>query len=157
MCAILDTNVVHEVFGANPTPAGMGFYDWVRSGTNWLVVGGKLLRELDDGSNDFRVWRREAALAGWIRICNEEAVANEAKKLEHEGKCISDDEHVVALAQVSGARLLYSNDKDLHKDFRNKSLIDRPRGQIYSTGLTKTFDRRHRSLLQRKNLCAGRR
>lgn len=31
MCAIVDTNVAHEVFGDARTPAGKGFFDWLSS------------------------------------------------------------------------------------------------------------------------------
>ena len=33
------------------------------------------------------------------------------------------------LPRIGSARLLYSNDKDLHEDFGNKVLIDEPRGK----------------------------
>ena len=46
MCAIVDTNVVHEVFGRQPTDAGEGFFRWLNSGKGKLVVGGKLKEEL---------------------------------------------------------------------------------------------------------------
>ena len=64
----------------------------------------------------------------------------------------SDDHHVIALAQLSGARLLYSNDSALHDDFGNKSLIDQPRGRIYSTKESSTFRNVHRHLL-RDHIC----
>ena len=54
-------------------------------------------------------------------------------ELQDAGACQSNDLHVLALAQVSGARLLYSNDLSLHQDFGNRDLISRPRGKIYST------------------------
>ena len=53
--------------------------------------------------------------------------------LRRDGAYVSNDAHVIALAQVSGARLLYSNDSDLQDDFKDKSLIDSPRGRIYTT------------------------
>ena len=45
---------------------------------------------------------------------------------------VSDDPHVLALARVSGARLLYTNDANLMADFKNKRLIDDPRGSVYT-------------------------
>jgi predicted nucleic acid-binding protein len=44
--------------------------------------------------------------------------------------CKSDDPHIIALAQVSGARLLCSYDEDLGTDFTNSALI-KPRGRVY--------------------------
>ena len=43
----------------------------------------------------------------------------------------SDDPHVLTVAQMSGTRLLYSNDGDLHQDFKNRGLVNNPRGNIY--------------------------
>lgn len=43
----------------------------------------------------------------------------------------SNDEHVLALALVSGARLLVAHDRRLRRDFRNPSIISGPRGNVY--------------------------
>ena len=88
---------------------------------------------------------------------NDFAIEKSSLKLENASRCVSDDPHVVALAQLSGARLLYSNDTDLMQDFRNRNLIDRPRGRIYSTdekmNPSKSFTTTHRNLLKTKGLC----
>ena len=47
MCAIVDANVAGEVFGENKPPAGKEFYNWLNTGRGQLVVGGKLLVELN--------------------------------------------------------------------------------------------------------------
>ncbi len=49
-------------------------------------------------------------------------------------RCQSNDEHVIALARADRKRahLLCTNDEALRSDFKNKSLIDNPRGTIYS-------------------------
>lgn len=44
----------------------------------------------------------------------------------------SNDPHIIALARAKGVRLLYTGDGDLANDFKDKSLIDRPRGKVYS-------------------------
>lgn len=56
MCAIVDANVGSEVFGADPPPAGEGFFAWLNKGRGRLVCGGKLLRELEESSQGFREW-----------------------------------------------------------------------------------------------------
>ena len=65
----------------------------------------------------------------------------------------SNDSHVLALAQISGARLLYSNDTDLQQDFKNGGLINRPRGKVYSTRESQSFRDSHKTLLRRTDLC----
>lgn len=82
-------------------------------------------------------------------------VEKRAIELREIDLCVSDDEHIIALAQISGARLLYSNDGDLHKDFRNKNLIDNPRGKVYSTRENTGFSKDRKDQLQR-HVCAVR-
>ncbi len=69
MCAILDNDAVHQVFGVNRPAAGRAFFEWIDSGRGRLVVGGRLRRELD-GNHAFRNWRRQAVLAGQITLLN---------------------------------------------------------------------------------------
>jgi len=149
VCAIVDANVAPEVFGHYRPAAGAEFFKWINREGGQLVTGGKLLEELERTSA--REWVRQAMIAGRIRTEDDSNVAARATELQD--LCISDDPHVIALAQVSGARLLYSNDQDLHRDFRNKRPIDAPRGSVYSTRDDKSFRDRHRSLLRRKDLC----
>lgn len=52
----------------------------------------------------------------------------------------SDDPHILALALVSGVRLLCSRDTALHADFKNPRIL-RPAGSVYQ-------NRRHRHLLR---------
>ena len=157
MCAILDANAVGQVFGTDRPAAGQAFFRWIDSGPGRLVVGGRLRRELDRSSRDFRKWRLQAVLAGRIALLNDEAVDGRARALEQRNACRSDDPHVVAAAQVGGARLLYTNDADLQADFGDKALIDRPRGKVYSTRNHDGLTPAHRRLLANRNLCTHRR
>ena len=152
MCAILDANSMHEVFGANRAPAGDGFRSAIENGRVRLVAGGRLLQELDRNVK-FRMWRREAQCAGRVRIVDYQEVQRSTESLEKRSSCRSDDEHVVALAQISGARLLYTNDKDLQTDFKDRKLLDHPRGNVYSTSVSEKFGNRHRRLPGMGNLC----
>lgn len=156
MCAILDANVAWQVFGADRPPAGRAFFDRIDSGRVRLVVGGLLRRELDR-SEVFQKWRRQAELAGRITLLNDDAVDETARQLEQENTCRSDDEHVVAIARLSGARLLYSNDVALQDDFTDKALVDRPRGKVYSTRIHQDLTATHQRLLANRNLCTRRR
>ena len=152
MCAILDANVASEVFGSCPQSSGEKFFQWLNEGTGRLVAGGKLLEELAGSSEGFREWASVAVGAGKLRIVNKDEVDTRTGHIQSQDTCKSDDPHVIALAQVSGARLLYSNDRDLQGDFTNKQLIDTPRGKVYSTLRHKSFHRSHQQLL-RNNLC----
>lgn len=154
MCAIVDANVARQVFGTNRPQVGEAFFRWLHEDRGRLMVGGKLLRELDR-NGAFMAWRRQAVLAGRIMLLNDEAVDDRANQLERENACRSDDEHVVAVAQLSGARLLYSNDGDLQADFGDRVLIDRPRGKVYTTRVRNDLTPVHRRLLANRNLCGS--
>ena len=145
MCAILDNNVVHEVFGSNRPPAGVKFFNWINSGPGHLVVGGKLLEELSKNHN-FRKWLQQAFSSGRASNPGDERVEDVINDLIKAASCESNDHHVIALAQLSNARLLYSGDGDLQQDFKNKELIDNPRGKVYSAPT-------HERLLSMKGLC----
>ena len=157
MCAIVDTNVANDVFGPSPSPAGEKFLDWINKGNGRLVVKGELLKELESGTPDFRKWAAMAVNSGKMRNVNKGRVDRRTKELREDKTLESNDPHVIALAQVSGARLLYTNDDKLQKDFRNKNLVDNPAGKIYSTDVKKNpnkdFNSTHKKLLGRNDLC----
>ena len=154
MCAIIDVNVSHEVFGDNRPEAGERFLERLNSGTLRLVVSSKLLAELNYGKA--QQWIQQGLNAGIVQQEKTETLDEREEKLSIEGTCFSNDIHIIALAQISGARLLYSNDIALHKDFGNKSLIDKPRGKVYSTNQRKDFTSSHAGLLNNRNLCRSR-
>ncbi len=155
MCAILDANVIHEVFGSNRSPAGEQFFHWINTGNGRLVVSDKLLEELDTASKGFREWAAQALIAGRMRKSRADQVSEKAEELRQAALCKSNDLHIIALAQISGARLLYSNDRKLQDDFGKKALIDRPRGKVYSASISKDYKRR--KLLANRDLCRERR
>ena len=138
MCAILDANSVHDVFGlSRRSVAGKDFYAHLQRGGMELVVGGKLLQELSRTSGVFREWLKEADRGGHrgrIRTVPPEKVETRQAALERTVNFRSDDPHVIALAQVSGARLLYTKDQSLREDFRNGAILSKPRGMLYPVG-----------------------
>ena len=152
MCAIVDSNVANEVFGGDPPEAGRRFRHWLGSGNGRLVVGGRLLAELK-GNGDFREWFQQNDLSGRLLQVKDEKVARQEQRIKQTNLCTSNDEHVVALAIASGARLLYTNDNLLMDDFRNGSIVPGPPGKIYTTRDRKDFRPTHRKLLGMRNLC----
>lgn len=147
MCAIVDANVSHEVFGGSERPeAGKRFAEWLERG-NKLVVGGKLLRELS-ARNEFVKWLRSALRTGRAVRIADDAVDQEVARIAPERNWESNDLHVIALAQLSGTRLLFTNDQALQKDFRAIN------GRNYSTRERKDIRDSHKRLL-RSNTCFG--
>ena len=152
MCGIVDANVAHEVFGDDRPPAGQRFFDWLASPRGRLVVGGELRREL---SRDHRFvrWLGTATRTGRAQTMPDDNVDAHANELRQRAVCASDDEHVLALALASGARLLYSNDKALIADFKNREIVANPRGKVYTTAENNEVTHAHRRLLGDRTLC----
>ena len=69
-------------------------------------------------------------------IPSKKLVVTERELLTQE-KTRSNDLHILALAKVSGARLLFTEDKNLMEDFKNTQLINNPKGRIYSRASNK--------------------
>ena len=150
MEAIVDNSARDEVFGDNRPPAGEFFFRWLNNGNGRLVVGCKLLKELS-GSEKFKKWFYAASrpTVANVRRISKQDVDTETEVLQNLGICRSDDEHVLALAKVSRARLLFTNDRDLQEDFNNPRLINSGsgRGKVYTTRRHKDVTDVHRNLL----------
>ncbi len=153
MCGIIDANVAHEVFGHSPSEAGAAFLDRLQSGGGRLASGGRQLRELEQSNKGYRELASVAISSGVLFILNEQEVNQRERRLRESESLVSNDPHVLVRAQLSCARLLYSNDKELQGYFKNKKLIDQPRGKVYTTRKSKGLTRTHRSLLPESGLC----
>ncbi len=160
MCAIVDTNVAHQVFRHDRrTQSGEIFFEWINRGRGRLVVGGRLRRELAQSGPATRDWMLEAQLSGKMTELNDEEVDARAAELERQGRYTSDDPHILALAQLGGARLLFSHDRRLQDDFKNGHLINNPLGDVYPTPETasspdeRDLPRHQQSSLRRANIC----
>ena len=141
------------MFGDAPTPAGEGMRRWVARGKGRLISGGKLQRELRQASGTFFEWAFRAQGSGRFRLIADEDLEAEVTRFSEHPARQSDDPHVLAVASVSGARLLFSNDLALQRDFRSKELIAGPRGRVYSTLRNKKFDKAKRDLLDKARPC----
>ena len=133
MCAIVDNDMRDRFFGSPVDPTLRLLWKWIDDREGVLVIGGALRAELYGSSNARRT------IQEWLRTKRAQDIdENSPGKVDDEtlaiaksGLCKSNDKHVIALARVSGARLLCSGDKRLHQDFGNPELINGPRGHIY--------------------------
>ncbi len=132
MCVIVDTNVASLVFNAPLKEEFIPLFEWITSPkqNGKLVVGGQLLRELENNHGILR-FLRTLDQAGRVRLIDQSAVEKEQKRVIESAFCVSNDHHVIALACVSGARTLCSHDSNLHADFTNPRLVNKPRGKVY--------------------------
>ena len=145
MCIIIDANRMDRFFTDPLSNEVKPIHKWI--GTKYGIIAystyGKLRDELEKGNKKDKF--QEMSRSGRAIFINSEKIKLEQKRLEKIGNYKSDDVHILALANVSGARVLYTGDKALMDDFRNREIINNPRGKIYS-------DANNRNLL-RANLC----
>lgn len=130
MCLIVDANLCSILFKKTKDMSYQKLRDAIFSNRLLLVHGGKLTHEY-----------RTAGVLKVIALLSQSGKAFrvsdkliDAQLAKIDGLCISDDEHVIALARADRRRahLLCSDDEALRTDFKNKALIDHPRGTIYS-------------------------
>lgn len=132
MCVIVDANLAASVF-ANPRLADFApLLDWLfdpdKDGR--LIYGGHLETELER-VGDARRAVKSLWQSGRAHQIKDSRVSTVIAQLSAGRLCRSNDHHVVALALVSGARVLCTRDRALHEDFTNKDIVKQPRGKIY--------------------------
>ena len=137
MCLIVDNNTASTAFFSSDrnNPYRLA-YDWIRYGKGKLVIGGRLWDEYQD------VYRnRKRSITERSKLVIELARADRAiiypmaivdkEEAAVRNDCDSDDPHIIALAHISGARVLCTDDPLLEKDFKNRALVNSPGGHIY--------------------------
>ena len=142
MCLIIDANVATHTFSSPPHSDFEPIRNALFQGQAYMVHGGRLTEEYS------RIGKVVAALAvldraGRAKVIRSATLSVTEEKLRASGQCASNDFHIIALAQLSGARLLCSHDQLLHHDFTNKNLLSNPRGSIYQTPTHAHLIRRH--------------
>lgn len=130
MCLIIDANLCSVVFKKTSDTSYQKLRETIFSNRLTLIHGGKLTQEYGTAG----VLSVIASLAQSGRAFKVSDTLIDAQLAQIENRCTSNDEHVIALARADRkhAHLLCTNDQALQKDFKNKSLIDNPRGTIYS-------------------------
>ncbi len=126
---IVDANLAARVFQETAEPDLAPILNWLAAGGE-LVFGGHLATELSRMDKPKR-FLLALLRAGRARRVSDASIAAEEAVVEATGHCRSNDQHVLALARVSGARTLCTYDRDLQRDFRDPRLISDQRGSIY--------------------------
>ena len=134
MCAIIDTSVLGDIVGKTRTEAGTAFLNGIIDGRGKIFYGGT--RQLVEYSKvtGFPDLVQELERQGLAQELSKGEVDDLSARLvkDHVLRAKAKDSHILAIALLSGARLLYANDKNLHEDFKNTSIIY-PKGKVYST------------------------
>lgn len=132
MCLIVDANVAVQFF-CKTDPRSADLQNAVFGAGCCVVCGGHLREEYERIGKARRI---VLALdrAGKARAIPDGPVQRRTDALKSSGVLGSDDPHIIALAEVSGSRLLHSLDAALHRDFTNPAVINNPRGKVYQGG-----------------------
>lgn len=129
MCLIIDTNVLTSMLDASH-PAGRLVLRWLLQGDGLLAQGGQLTEEARR-VREVQSTLLELKRAGRLFDAHaHDPTAFETAVQYYDGACTSNDAHVLAVAQLSGARTLATNDRALTEDFKNAALLPRPRGRV---------------------------
>lgn len=133
VCLIIDANRLSLVFGTPPGPAFRPLRDWLYGPTGRCVLGGKLKTEWN-AVGDARKAADELYRAGKLHLADDARVAEETSWAEGSGRMRSDDPHVIGLGRVTGARVLTTAEHGLIADWKDATLIQRPKGKVYVDG-----------------------
>ena len=131
MCIIVDTNKLGKFLADPPDDDSRPIHKWLerRAGSIVYSTGGRFAQEIQG--------RAKAKLADYVRagrakLIPESRFAHDERDLKARADLRSDDPHVLALARAAGVRLLYTADRNLISDFKDRRFIDGPRGKVYS-------------------------
>ena len=139
MCVILDVNSIGKF--KDPADEDMEpVWNWLdrRNGKIAYASTKKFEEEWERGGGI--QLRRELQRRDKLKEIPAQDVQEKAKELE--GKIESDDPHIIALAIIANVKVLVSNDRTLHEDFKNRNLVG---GRVYQT--------KSHSRLLRKDTC----
>lgn len=140
MCLIVDNDVGQTFFSSQRGDPYFPALDWIRRKDGRLIVGGRLwIREYHGTQRANLV--QELAKNGRATIYRASIVDAEEEAVRD--ACKSNDAHIIALARVSGARVLCTQDSELEDDFKDRTLIDSPRGSIYKNASHRHLLRHH--------------
>ena len=131
MCIIVDTNKLGDLLADPVSKDSRPIHDWLRRGK------GSIVYSTDGGFAKEIRGRARARLADYVRAGRATKIpgsrfSDDERNLKTRANLRSDDPHVLALARAAGVRLLCTVDHDLISDFKDRRVIDHPRGKVYS-------------------------
>lgn len=137
MCIIIDANRLSVMFSQPNNEDIRPIHKWINGNHGRIVysTGGDFTGDVHGNA---RSALAELRRSGKARRVSSKECKSMSEEISKGANCRSNDIHVLALAVVSNARLLYTEDKALQDDFKTgkwkdgKYIISGPRGSIYS-------------------------
>jgi hypothetical protein len=143
MCLVIDANQAHAFGDLTNRPYISEIVKWIGQGGR-IAAGGKLRDELFKIAA-FRQLLTEWNRAGRIVNFDDALLAAEGERISDQ--CISDDPHVIALARLSGAKVVMTEDRALIADLKNNEVIGSRRKIYKQDSKGRQVTRAHKSLL----------
>lgn len=128
MCLIVDANCAANL--VNGHAEAIAVSTWLKKRSSKLVVGGTKLAKEYSRLAKFTALLATLSSRGQVQFSPNDQVDARERVLKQSNVLDSDDEHIIALAIVSGSRTLYSHDGELHGDFGSTVVLS-PRGRVY--------------------------
>lgn len=119
MCIVIDANAAHRLNTSDK--AGAAVLQWLLRGKGKLVVSNDLLKELS--RTPVSSILVTLSQAGRLVRANEMLCQQTRKHLEERVEMKSNDHHVVSLVITSACELVFTEDRALHRDLKNRSII----------------------------------
>ena len=131
MCIIVDDNRLGNFLAEPADKDAAPIREWLnrKGGSILYSTGGEFAQELGKKA---KTKLQNYSRAGKAKLFPASKFEQDLRDLQAQGGLRSNDPHILALARASGARLLYTRDRDLITDFKDRRFIDKPRGKIYS-------------------------
>lgn len=131
MCIIIDANVLGKFLSEPGNEDCDPIYRWLKNGGRIVYSSGSQFGNEIGASAKSKL--SELAGKGSAVLIDAREFQEIEANVRKDGFCKSKDFHILALARFTRTRVLYTKDKNLIQDFKNKKFIDNPRGRIYST------------------------
>jgi hypothetical protein len=145
LCVIVDNSVAGIVFAVPHRAEYVPLWQWIDRKGGIIIYGGKFTNELCGSSKVARLLA-ELKRSGRAKQVARNIVDVEERTVRELNICRSNDPHVIALARISGARVLCADDGNLENDFKNTRLVSSPQGRIYKNA-------GHKHMLAHNRLC----
>jgi len=120
MCIVIDANAAHELDGEHE--AGKPVLRWLLAGPGKLVASQKILAEIS--ANYFLDVVQALEQAGKLIKVNENLCEKEEHDLRCRDLCRSNDHHIISVVKVQRCELVFTHDKPLHDDLKNRDIIE---------------------------------
>ena len=129
MCIILDTNMFYKFKNLDDEDM-KPVWDWLNEQNGKIVYTStkKIEEEWERGGMTDLI--KLLTQSGQLKDISSQEVEQKKRELNQTGEVKSNDLYTIALAMVAGVKILLSEDKTLHEDFKNRKLVG---GKVYQT------------------------